>query len=132
LTNILRDIREDAEQGRVYLPTEDLQRFGVTRDALRAGKRGSAFIDLMRFEAARARAYYNESRPLLDLVHPRSRPSLWALITIYSRLLERIEARDYDVFSERIRLSDLEKVGILLKAMLSGKANRPFRIAMSR
>src|SRR5262249_35817471 len=84
LTNILRDIREDAERGRIYLPTEDLLRFGVTREDLCEGKRSSAFVDLMRSEATRARAYYNESRPLLDLIHPRSRPSLWALITIYS------------------------------------------------
>jgi phytoene/squalene synthetase len=64
----------------------------------------------MQFEADRARAYYyRESQPLLDLIHPRSRPSLWALITIYSRLLERIEAGNYDVFRKRVRLSALEK-----------------------
>ena len=105
LTNILRDIREDAGRGRIYLPAEDLRRFGVTEEDLRAGKRNAAFLELMRFEAARARAYYEESRPLLDLIHPRSRPSLWALIAIYSRLLERIESGGYDVFSRRVRLS---------------------------
>lgn len=118
LTNILRDIREDAELGRIYLPAEDLHRFGVTRDDLRAGNRNDAFLDLMRFEAARARKYYDESAPLLDLIHPRSRPSLWALIAIYSRLLERIEATNYDVFRRRVRLSTIEKGWIVARAMV--------------
>ncbi len=118
LTNILRDIREDAELGRIYLPAEDLRRFGVTRDDLRAGNRNDAFLDLMRFEAARARKYYNDSAPLLDLIHPRSRPSLWALIAIYSRLLERIEATNYDVFRRRVRLSTVEKGWIVARAMV--------------
>jgi phytoene synthase len=118
LTNILRDIREDAELGRIYLPMDDLRRFGVTRDDLRAGNRNDAFLDLMRFEAARARKYYDESAPLLDLIHPRSRPSLWALIAIYSRLLERIEATNYDVFRRRVRLSTIEKGWIVARAMV--------------
>ena len=119
LTNILRDIREDAARGRIYLPAEDLRRFGVTEDELRAGRRSEAFLRLMRFEAARARAYYDESQPLLELIHPRSRPSLWALIAIYSRLLERIERRKYDVFTRRVRLSLLEKSWIVVRALVS-------------
>jgi phytoene synthase len=118
LTNILRDIREDVELGRIYLPAEDLRRFGVTEEDLRAGQRTPAFVELMRFEAARARACYDESRPLLDLVSRRSRPSLWALIEIYSRLLERIERSGYDVFARRIRLSTREKAAIVVRALL--------------
>jgi phytoene synthase len=121
LTNILRDIREDAEKGRIYLPAEDLRRFGVSAEELSTGHGGESFLRLMRFEAARARAYYNESMPLLDLVHPRSRPSLWALISIYYRLLERIEAKNYDVFSQRVRLTSLEKSWILVQALVSGR-----------
>jgi len=112
LTNILRDIREDADRGRIYLPAEDLRRFGATEGDLRAGRRNAAFLGLMRHEAARARAYYEESRPLLELIHPRSRRALWALIAIYSRLLDRIESGGYDVFSRRVRLSALEKSGL--------------------
>ena len=97
LTNILRDIGEDAERDRVYLPAEELRRFGVTSEDLRAGRRSEAFFALMRFQAGRARAYYNEAMPLVDLVHRRSRRSLWALITIYSRLLDRIERANYDM-----------------------------------
>jgi phytoene synthase len=119
LTNILRDIREDAECGRVYLPLEDLGRFGVTEEDLRAGNRNEAFLRLMRFEAARARAFFDESQLLLDLVHPRSRPSLWALISIYSQLLERIERTNYDVFRRRVRLSAFEKSWIIVRALVS-------------
>ena len=119
LTNILRDIREDAGRGRIYLPAEDLRRFGVTKEDLAAGNRNQAFLKLMRFEADRARAYYNESLPLLDLIHPRSRRSLWALIAIYSRLLERIEGSDYDVFSRRVGLSVFEKSWIVARALVS-------------
>jgi 15-cis-phytoene synthase len=125
LTNILRDIREDAERGRVYLPAEDLRRFGVTEDDLRAGNRSESVVKLLRFEAARARAYYDESRPLLDLIHPRSRPSLEALIAIYSRLLDRIESRNYDVFTNRVRLSALEKSWILIQCVFSASASAP-------
>ena len=78
LTNILRDVREDLERGRVYLPAEDLARFGVTdadlADGSRALREGGGLRELMRFEAGRARAYYRESQPLLDLIHPAQPP----------------------------------------------------------
>jgi phytoene synthase len=118
LTNILRDIREDAERGRIYLPAEDLRRFGVTEEDLRAGRRSEPLLRLMGFEAERARAYYSDSRPLLDLIHPRSRASLWALIAIYSRLLERIERSNYDVFRKRVRLPLWEKSWIVWRALV--------------
>ena len=121
LTNILRDVREDLDRGRVYLPAEDLARFGVgeadLRDGARAIRQDGGLLELMRFEAGRARTYYQESKPLLDLIHPRSRRSLWALIAIYSRLLERIEARNYDVFTRRVRLPALEKALIVARAL---------------
>jgi phytoene synthase len=117
LTNILRDVREDAENGRIYLPEEDLKRFGVTPEDLRAGRKTEAFGRMMDFEAARARRYYDESRPLLELVHKKSRSSLWALITIYSRLLDRIRQSNYDVLSRRIRLSGFEKSFIVVRAI---------------
>jgi 15-cis-phytoene synthase len=118
LTNILRDIREDSERGRVYLPQEDLRRFGVTEEDLRAGNRTAGFLEMMRFEATRAHAYYDESAPLLDLIHPRSRSSLVALVSIYSRLLERIEQANYDVFTRRVRLSAIEKSWILVRTLV--------------
>ena len=78
LTNILRDVREDADLGRVYLPAEDLARFGVSREDLKYGRRTEQFGRLMEFETERARSYYRESAPLLNLIAAKSRPSLWA------------------------------------------------------
>jgi len=117
MTNILRDIREDAARGRLYLPAEDLARFRVTEDDIRGGMRTPEFIDLMDFETDRARQYYKESQPLLGMVHQRSRASLAALISIYSRLLDRIESSNYDVFTRRISLSAAEKCWIVVKAL---------------
>jgi phytoene synthase len=105
LTNIIRDVKEDRERGRTYLPREDREQYPDLRD-------------LLAFEASRARAYYAEAEPLLDLVEKRSRKSLWALMRIYRRLLERIEESGFDVMSRRIRLSTVEKIGILIQAMV--------------
>jgi len=120
LTNILRDLREDAGRGRIYLPSEDLLRFGVSPEDIESGRRGKNFSELMRFEVARARAYYDESQPLLDMVHTRSRPALRALIGIYSQLLEQIERSGYDVYSRRVSISTWEKWRIVLRAYAGG------------
>jgi phytoene synthase len=112
LTNILRDVREDAELGRVYLPTEDLQLFEVRREELLGTERSNRFLRLMEFEADRARRFYDQSRPLIGLVEARSRSSLWVLITIYSRLLDKIRTSNFDVLQRRISLSTWEKVRI--------------------
>jgi phytoene synthase len=116
LTNILRDIREDAEKDRVYLPDEDLRRFGVLTTELRGPQRSPRLRNLLEFEANRARQYYGESAPLVDLIHPGSRPSLRALIAIYSRLLDLIVASNYDVLSQRIRVPAGEKIWILMRS----------------
>jgi phytoene synthase len=121
LTNILRDVREDAGRDRVYLPAEDLARFGVNETDLRDGKRTDEFVALMEFEAARARAYYNESAPLIEMVDQHSRSSLWALIEIYSRLLGKIEQTNYDVLSHRVELPAREKLWIIAKAAVGAR-----------
>jgi 15-cis-phytoene synthase len=118
LTNILRDVREDAALGRVYLPREDLETFSVPFDQLRSGKEDDAFRDLMRFETARARAYYRDSEPLSDLVTQKSRRSLWALREIYLRLLSRIENSDYAVLTRRINVPTRTKMALLVRALL--------------
>ena len=120
LTNIIRDVKEDALNGRVYLPAEDLARFGVAPESL-SGALTPGLRRLLEYEAARARRYYDESRPLLGLIHADSRPALWALIEIYSRLLHHIERRGYDVMQGRIRLSTIEKSAIALRAV-AGRA----------
>jgi phytoene synthase len=116
LTNILRDVRNDYEIGRVYLPQEDLERFGVAPATLGTGPLTPALRDLFAFESARARDFYREGVQLIPLVHSDARAALWALARIYSGLLNRIDARDYDVFSQRVRLTTPEKAGILLRA----------------
>ncbi|HMF78505.1 MAG TPA: phytoene/squalene synthase family protein [Bryobacteraceae bacterium] len=116
LTNILRDVREDAEMGRVYLPREDLRRFGVSPEQLRLGIENDRFRSLMRFEAERARTCYQESEPLSELIEKKSRNSLWALREIYMRLLARIEKSNYSVLNQRISLPKRTKIGLLLFA----------------
>ncbi len=113
LTNILRDVREDFEKGRVYIPAEDFTKFSVSPGNFEPRK---AFRDLLEFEAQRARKYYDESAALVELIDPSSRSSLRALIGIYSRLLDRIVAGNYDVLSHRVRVPGWEKAWILLRS----------------
>lgn len=118
LTNILRDVREDAEHGRVYLPAEDLEKFGVKATELSGAALSPALRKLLEFEAERARAYYRESEPLMDMVDSGSRSSLKALIGIYSRLLERISSSGYEVLRERVRVPAWEKLWILARCAI--------------
>jgi len=113
LTNILRDVREDSENHRIYIPLEDIQRFSADLT-----KYDENFVALMRFEADRAQNYYAESRPLIGMVHEKSRRSLWALIEIYRRLLARIERQNFNVLDRRARVPTPEKLGILASAIL--------------
>jgi phytoene synthase len=114
LTNILRDVKEDAEKQRVYLPAEDLTRFQVSAATFEPHDR---FVELMKFEADRAREFYHQSAPLVAMVHPRSRASLRALIGIYSRLLDHIVASNYDVLARRIRVPTWEKLWVLARSL---------------
>ena len=117
LTNILRDIKEDAGMGRIYLPEEDLERFHYRAEDLRRGVTNESFRELMAFEAGRARQYYTQARGLLPLVDADSRPALWAMMEIYGQLLGKIEQRRFDVFGPGIRLSRPAKAAIALKAL---------------
>jgi len=118
LTNILRDVREDAEHGRVYLPTEDLERFGVKPEELAGSALSPALRNLLAFEADRAREYYRESQPLIKMVSSSSRASLKALIGIYSRLLQRISNSGYEVLAVRVRVPAWEKIWILARCAI--------------
>ena len=117
LTNILRDIPEDSRLGRVYLPEEDLERFGVTPEDLLRGEPGPGFSDLMEFQWKRANRYYEEAAPLLSMVGAPSRPALWAMISIYYGILRRIRSAHYDVHTQRARLSTIEKLWIVTRAL---------------
>jgi 15-cis-phytoene synthase len=117
LTNILRDVREDAERGRIYLPLEDLRRFGVTPEQLAQAhdERGLTKVvrELLQWEARRAEEYYQSGEKLLPLIDADSRPALWVLITIYHRLLLKIKSLSYNVFSARVSVPGYEKLAIL-------------------
>jgi phytoene synthase len=117
LTNILRDLKEDAALGRVYLPAEDLGRFDYSATDLRNGVIDDRFRKLMDFEAKRAAGYYAQARELISLVEWTSRPALWAMMEIYERLLKKIVRRRFDVFSSVVRLSSAEKSIIALRAL---------------
>lgn len=118
LTNIIRDVKEDNDLGRVYLPYEDLRRFNVEVKTLSNGNAAATFQPVLQFEADRARKLYYAADDLLPLIDDDSQPALWTLVEIYRRLLDRIAERNYDVFTEKVRLSTAEKVGILAKGFL--------------
>ena len=101
MTNILRDVGEDARMGRIYLPSEDLRRFGCTEAAVLDGAGGSAFEAVMRFEIERVRAMYREAEPGIALLAPDARRTVRVAFLLYRGILERIEANRYDVFSRR-------------------------------
>ncbi len=115
LTNILRDVKEDAAMSRVYLPEEDMQRFGVSADELASGVPLEKLRPLLAFEAARAREFYVSAERLLPLIEEVSQPALWAMVEIYRGILDRIELKLYDVYTERVRLSVSDKLKILVK-----------------
>jgi len=123
LTNIIRDVKEDALMGRVYLPQEDLMRFGrapseLNAHAFRNGFQPQTFKPVLALEAERAQQYYGAAEELLPLIHDDSRPCLWVLVNIYRRLLEKIAEKDYDVFTQKIGLTTGEKLMFLGKGIL--------------
>ena len=118
LTNILRDLKEDAERDRIYIPQEDLERFGYSEDDLMRGVVDERFTSLMKYQTDRARSYYRSSRPLFDLIEPESRACLRLLHTAYGAILDRIEAYGYDVFSQRVGLSVREKLTMTARLWL--------------
>jgi len=117
LTNIVRDVREDALIGRVYLPQEDLRRFGVTPQELAAPRATGRVHALLEYEGARAFDYYDRAAPLVGLVAPIGRPVLLAMVGIYRALLEEIVRRDYDVLSDRVTLPAWQKLAITVGSL---------------
>jgi phytoene synthase len=114
LTNILRDLAADAERGRIYLPQEDLRRFGYSDQDLLERRMTPAFHDLMRFEVERAWQFYAAARAILPAEDRRTMLAAEIMGAIYSRILDRIQVASYDVFSSRIRLSDAHRLWLAL------------------
>ena len=115
LTNIIRDVKEDAAMRRVYLPEEDLAKFNLSAADLLATPDPARFRPLLELEAARARELYQSGDQLIPYIAEDSQPALWVLVTIYRRLLEKIAEKQYDVFTAKVTLSTWEKLRILGK-----------------
>jgi phytoene synthase len=118
LTNIIRDVKEDAAMGRVYLPEEDLARFGLSAADLLANPDPARFRPLLALEADRARNLYQSGDQLIPYIAEDSQPALWVLINIYRKLLDKIAARDYDVFTAKVSLTVTEKLRVLGRGFL--------------
>src|ERR1700674_3370739 len=118
LTNIIRDVKEDAAMGRVYLPEEDLAKFGLTASDLLTAPDPARFRPLLNLEADRAREFYKAGDELIPMIAEDSQPGLWVLVNIYRKLLQEITDRQYDVFSGKVSLTISEKLRILGRGFL--------------
>jgi phytoene synthase len=119
LINIMRDVQEDAELGRVYLPQDELERFGVTgAGAEMRLAHTPEFVELMRFQAERARAHVDEGLRLLDSLDRRSALCVATFAGLYRGQLDRMEANGFDVFDRSCRLSTREKLGVVARSLL--------------
>lgn len=118
LTNIIRDVKEDAAMGRVYLPEEDLTKFGLSAADLLSTPDAARFRPLLALEADRARQLYQAGEQLIPYISEDSQPALWVLVNIYRKLLEKIAERQYDVFSGKVSLTVSEKLRVLVRGFL--------------
>ena len=118
LTNIIRDVKEDAAMGRVYLPEEDLAKFGLSASDLLTASDPARFRPLLNLEADRAREFYKAGDELIPMIAEDSQPGLWVLVNIYRKLLQKIGDRQYDVFSSKVSLTVSEKLRILGRGFL--------------
>ena len=117
LTNILRDVREDARNGRIYLPQDEMARFGVEPRELDADRPSRGLHDLLVFQAQRAIAYYEQAKELVSLVDPVGRPVLLTIVGIYRALLDEIARRNYNVLNTRVAVPTWRKAAIALRAL---------------
>ncbi len=134
LTNILRDLKTDAERGRIYLPQEDLARFGCAEDDILKQHYSAGLLSLLQFECARARGFYRKAEAVAERLPARDRRSLIAadiMCGVYSRILDRIETSGYRVFGPRISVSATTRLviasGIWLRSALSLRGSRAAR-----
>ena len=112
LTNFIRDVAEDLARGRVYLPAEDLERFGVRRADLAADQASPAVRELLAFEVTRARAHYRAAAPGIDLLAPSSRPCVRVAFDLYGGILDEVERAGYQVLDRRVRVPRHRRLGV--------------------
>ena len=118
LTNILRDVGEDARRGRIYLPLEDLAKFNYTEQDLLKGVVDERWRQLMQFQIQRTREVYAKAEKGISYLAPDARLPVWAALILYSQILDRIERNQYDVFRQRAYVPNLAKLRSLPKAWL--------------
>jgi phytoene synthase len=116
LTNFIRDVAEDLRRGRVYLPQESLDMFGVDRDRLWRGRVDESIRNLLAWEIERARGRYAGAERGVELVHPTSRDCLRTALTLYSEILDEIERADYDVFHGRVAVGVRRRADVGVRA----------------
>lgn len=124
LSNFVRDVGEDLRRGRVYLPQEDLDRFGVTRADLAPGPTPPHVVDLLRFEIARTRRLYDAARPGIDLLHPSSRDCIRTAFTLYAGILDAVEQADYQVLDRRVSVPLPRRLRVALPALVRARRAR--------
>ncbi|MDE1176285.1 MAG: phytoene/squalene synthase family protein [Edaphobacter sp.] len=128
LTNILRDVKEDAERGRIYLPLDLMAQFQVAEERIHALAAGASMESreraLLGEIGNRAERYYASADKLLPMIDADSRAALWVLVTIYHGLLKKIERSGYEVFTERISVATPKKLGILAQGAVMSLGNR--------
>jgi phytoene synthase len=112
LTNFIRDVAEDLERGRVYLPAADLERFGVTRADLAATTASPAVCALLAFEVERARAHYRAAEGGIELLAPSSRPCIRVAFDLYAGILDEVERAGYQVLARRVRVPRHRRLGV--------------------
>jgi 15-cis-phytoene synthase len=121
LTNILRDVGEDARRGRIYIPLEDLALFNYTEADLFNGVIDNRWRELMRFQIQRARKLYASAEPGIKVLSPDIRWTVWAATMLYSRILNAIERNQYDVFQKRAYVTNFQKLQCIPAAWLKSK-----------
>ncbi|MBI3597031.1 MAG: presqualene diphosphate synthase HpnD [Nitrospirae bacterium] len=121
ITNILRDVKDDAQRGRIYLPQDDLRRFGYTEAELLNSTYNESFVELMGFEAERAVDYFRRAADLLKPEHRRQLIASEIMAAVYSALLQRIKTVRYNVFEHRVRLSKPRKLALAVKTALMNR-----------
>ena len=128
LTNFIRDVAEDSERGRVYLPAADLERFGVRRADLAAAQATPAVAELLAFEVERARAHYRAAEPGIELLAPSSRPCIRVAFDLYGGILDEVERAGYQVLDRRVRVPRHRRLGVAgrhwVAARIAARAER--------
>lgn len=124
LTNFIRDVGEDLGRGRVYLPQEDLDDFGVTRELLAAGVVTPPIRELLKFEIERARALYAFAEPGIAMLHPTSRPCMYTAASLYSGILDEVEQAGYQVLRQRLAVPMRRRITVAVPAWRQARAAR--------